>query len=129
MRIACLCLLLAAVLAGGCAFTNPDNARILTALDNAIEPETTSGKVLLSPVTVPLGLVGGALDICVVHPTYALAYAGEDTYRAVWAGPQGSFASQAIKVVPKAAVTPVVFVFCWLGESLFDLRPQEAPAK
>ena len=127
MRNACLCLTLAAMLTAGCAFTNPDNTLLLTALDSTVKPESTTGKVLLTPVFVPVGLASGALDICVVHPVRALAFAGKDTYRAVWAEPRGSFAAQALRAIPKAVVTPVVFAFCWVGESLFDLRPQEAP--
>ena len=127
MRTACLCLTLAATLAAGCAFTNPDNTPLLTALDNSVRPESTTEKILLTPVFVPVGLACGALDICLVHPIRALGFAGEDTYHAVWADPRGSFAAQSLKAIPKAVVTPVVFAFCWVGESLFDLRPQEAP--
>jgi hypothetical protein len=123
MRRTCLGLMVAALFSGGCAFTNPDNTPLLTGLDQVITPETTGGKALWSPLTVPLGLASGALDIAVVHPLQALGFAGEDTYRVLWAKPTGSFAAQAFKAVPKAALTPVAFAFYWVGESLFDLRP------
>jgi hypothetical protein len=127
MRIACLCLTLAAMLTAGCAFTNPNNTPLLTMLDESVAPESATGKALLSPVFVPVGLASGVLDICLIHPIRALGFASEDTYRVVWADPKGSFAAQSLRAVPKAVVTPVVFAFCWVGESLFDLRPQEAP--
>jgi len=108
---------------GGCAFQNPRNTPILTALDRSVKPKTTTTQVALGVVFVPVGVVSGALDIAVVHPLRSIVLGGEDTWRAVWAEPSGTFAEQSLLFVPKAAVTPVVFAFCWLGESLFDLRP------
>lgn len=111
---------------GGCAFTNPDNTPLLTALDGAIQPESTWAKIAMGPVFVPVGVTCGVLDVAAVHPARALAFAGQDTWRVVWANPSGSFAQQAALALPKAVVTPVVYVFCWIGECLFDLRPQKA---
>lgn len=111
---------------GGCAFTNPDNTPLLTALDDLVQPESAWESVVMGPVFVPIGVTCAALDIAAVHPARALVFAGQDTWRAVWAKPAGSFARQAALALPKLAVTPVVFVFAWTGESLFDLRPQQA---
>ena len=113
---------LLALVLGGCACANPKNTPLLTALDGLVKPETTGEKVALAPVFVPVGAACGALDIAVVHPLHSVLLAGEDTWRAVWAQPQGSFVERSIAFVPKAAVTPVVFAFCWLGESLFNVR-------
>jgi len=121
----CIPLVLTLVL-GGCAFTNPRNTPALSALDRAVRPETTLGKAALAPVFVPVGVACGALDICVLHPVRAAGYAAADTWRAVWADSRLSHTEQALLLVPKAAVSPVVFAFCWFGESFFNLRPDSA---
>ena len=79
----------------------------------------------MAPVFVPVGVTCAALDIAAVHPARAFVFAGRDTWRTVWAEPSGSAGRRAALVLPKAVVTPVVFVFAWAGESLFDLRPQQ----
>lgn len=111
---------------GGCAFTNPNNTPLLTALDDLVQPDSAWETVVMGPVFVPVGVACAALDIVVVHPARALVCAGQDTWRVVWAKPSGSFARQAALALPKLAVTPAVFVFAWAGESMFDLRPQQA---
>lgn len=116
---------LLALAAAGCAFSNPANTPLLTALDGVVEPQSAGAKVALAPVFVPAGVACGALDIAVLHPLQSLWFAAEDTWRSVWAAPSGSFGQQAALFVPKAAATPVVYAFCWIGETLFDLRPQK----
>lgn len=119
----CIPLVLALAL-GGCAFMNPRNTPALNTLDRAVPPETTLAKIALAPVFIPVGVACGALDICVLHPARAAGYATEDTRRVVWADSRLSHTEQALLLVPKAAVSPVVFIFCWFGESVFDLRPE-----
>ena len=121
------CIPLALALAlGGCAFMNPRNTPALSALDRAVQPETTLAKVALAPVFIPVGAACGALDVLVLHPARATGYAAEDTWRVVWADSGLSHTEQTLLFVPKAAVSPVVFAFCWFGESFFDLRPEKA---
>lgn len=125
MQARLLAVVLLALTLGGCAFTNPQNTPLLTALDEAVRPETTWGKIALGPIFVPVGVTCAVLDICVVHPLHAVGLGAEDTWQTLWMKPSDSFAERALLFVPKLAATPVVFGFCWLGESLFDLRPQK----
>ena len=120
---------LLALALGGCAFINPQNTPLLTTLDAAVKPDTAWSKIALGPVFVPVGVGCALLDIGVVHPLHSVWLAAVDTRDALWAKSSGSFAEQALMAVPKAAVTPVVFAFCWLGESLFDLRKPKADAE
>jgi hypothetical protein len=111
--------------AAGCACSNPRNTPLLTALDDSVTPGTTTAKVAWGPVFVPVGVTCGALDILVLHPTHALKLGAEDTYGVLWKDPAGTPAEQTVAFLPKAVATPVVFTFCWLGESAFDLRPRK----
>ncbi|MFH1731778.1 MAG: hypothetical protein ABIF82_09025 [Planctomycetota bacterium] len=125
MFVRTLAIALLALAAGGCAFSNRANTPLLTALDGAVEPKSTGAKVALAPVFIPAGMACGALDIALLHPLQSLWFAAEDTWSSVWAAPSGSFVQQAALFVPKAAASPVVYAFCWVGETLFDLRPQK----
>ncbi|MFA5058964.1 MAG: hypothetical protein WC485_12685, partial [Opitutaceae bacterium] len=123
-----LVLLLAAGL-GGCAFSNPRNTPLLSLLDRNVKPETTESKVALGIVFVPAGVVCGGLDIAVVHPAHSLYLAGRDTVTLFWSDTRGTPMQRAVSVVPKAILTPVIFGFCWIGESLFDMKGPEEEAK
>jgi len=125
MFVRILAVALLALAAGGCAFSNPANTPLLTALDGVVEPDSAGAKVALAPVFVPAGVACGALDVGVLHPLQSLWFAAEDTWGSVWAAPGGSLGEQAALFVPKAAATPVVYVVCWIGETLFDLRPRK----
>jgi len=119
-----LAMTLLALAAGGCAFSNPANTPLLTALDGVVEPQSPGAEAALAPVFVPAGVACGALDVAVLHPLQSLWFAAEDTWSSVWAAPGGSFGRQTALFVPKVAASPVVYAFCWIGETLFDLRPQ-----
>ena len=126
MKKLCPGMALLVLLLGGCAFRNPRNTPLLTTLDKHVAPRTMAAKVALGLVFVPAGVTAGVLDIAAVHPAHSIVLGAEDTWKAVWAEPSGGFVEQSLMFLPKAAVTPVAFAFCWLGESLFDLRPEEA---
>ena len=121
MRARWLLVLLAALAVGGCAFTNPQNTPLLTALDEAIEPGPVWAKAALGPVFVPVGVACGALDLAVVHPVHSIALGAADTWADVWADPQGSVMEEIALFVPKVAVTPLVFAHRWAGHSLFNI--------
>jgi len=111
---------------GGCAWNNPANRPLLSALDEWVQPEGLGEKLLLGPIVVPAAVLCGALDIAVIHPLRSIVFGAEDTWRVLWAEPSGSFVERSLLFVARAAATPVVFAFCWFSESLFDLRPQSA---
>ena len=115
--------------AAGCACQNPNNTPLLTALDEGVQPESASEKVWMGALFVPVTIVAGAADVAVLHPVQALGLAAEDAHRALWAGGRGSATEKALTFVPKLALTPVVFAVAWVGESLFDLRPEPTPAR
>jgi len=125
MRIGALLLGLLALAAGGCAFNDPANTPLLTALDKAVKPETTWGQVSLGVVFVPVGAMCGVLDIAVVHPAHSVYLAGGRTWQDLWVAPDATFGERALLFVPKLALTPLVFAHRWLGYALFDLRADE----
>ena len=125
MNVRVWMVLLAVVAAGGCACQHPKNTPLLTALDKAVQPETTGKQIAYGVVWVPAGLACGALDVCVIHPVQSLGLSARDMWRTVWADPKGSFAQQVFLFVPKVVATPVVFSMGWVAHSLFDIRPRE----
>ena len=122
MRARFLAIAFLASAVGGCAFMDPHNTPLLTALDKSMRPKTTGEKIAYGPVFVPVGVVCGVLDVCLVHPAQAAVLAGKDTWNLMWAKSRGSFTEQCLEFLPKAAVTPVLFAFSWVGRSLFDVR-------
>ncbi len=107
----------------GCAFNNPKNTPLLTALDGVMQPETTQSKVAWGVVFVPVGVAAGAADVLIIHPIQSIELAARDTWVVVWANPPGPPVRQAALFLPKLVLTPMVFGLRWFGNSLFDVQP------
>ena len=116
-----------APLVAGCAFQNPKNTPLLTFLDQNLQPESRTAQVALAPVTVPLSVVGGALDIVVLHPIQAGGLAGVDTWNLIWAQPDKPFSQHLIEFPLKAVGTPIAFSVIWVGRTLFDVEQLADP--
>ncbi|MEQ8352842.1 MAG: hypothetical protein RH862_15245 [Leptospiraceae bacterium] len=106
---------------GQCAFMVKDNRRLTNSLDYVVSPESTMGKVLLSPVFVPVGAVSLAADAIVIHPVAVIPEALDDTYETIWQDPEGSIIWQTFLFVPKVVFSPVFFSFDWFFRSIFDI--------
>lgn len=121
MRTMMVLLLAAAVVLPGCAFMKEDNRPLTTALDDVVDPESTGAKVAMAPLFIPVGAASLVLDVAVIHPIQVVPDAIEDTYEIVWEDPSGTYVTQTFLLVPKLALTPVIFVFDWFGRSVFDI--------
>ena len=104
-----------------CAMGNGDRRRLLNYLDANYTPSSATGRWLLAPVALPVGVVAGATDAVVLHPLAQLDDAWVDTLDAVWDfGPSTDF--RTVLLTPLSAVaTPVVFGVTWLWRSVFDI--------
>jgi hypothetical protein len=83
-------------------------------------PSSTSMRVVTSPVVVPVGIAAGVLDVFVVHPIVVLPDAARDT-KDVWTRRANGYVTDMGTVIPRAAVTPVVFAGSWAGRSFFNV--------
>jgi len=113
----------ALLLAAGCAFMQKDNRRLLNALDDGVKgtwvAETPTGRIVASPVFLPVGLAALAADTVIVQPVAATGPAAKDMYDWIWKDPQGSDFSQVMLFLPKVVASPIVFVSDWLFRSVF----------
>jgi hypothetical protein len=123
-----LLLSLVALTVGGCAFQNPKNTPILTALDEQVTPESTSAKVAYGIFWVPAGVACGLTDLLVAHPVQATVPAARRTGGAVWSTDGQSFVERSLLFLPRVAATPVVFTATWLFHCAFDMPPPAAPS-
>jgi len=100
---------------------NEDRRHVLNYLDANWSPNSTTGRWLVSPVALPVGIVAGVTDAVVVHPITQIDDAWVDTIDVVWDfGPSTDF--RTVLLTPlSAAATPVVFGVTWLWRSVFDI--------
>jgi len=89
MRAIVLLLLAAAIMLPGCAFTNEDNRPLTTALDGVVRPESTTAKLAMAPVFVPVGTATLLLDVFALHPIEVIPDALDDTYEVIWENNRG----------------------------------------
>lgn len=108
-----------------CAIFEPDNRRTLDALDRHLIPSSTLGRVALAPIGLPVGLVAGIADLCVVHPATVLDDAWGDTTELLWMPRTESRFRRALLMPLAALATPPVFLGDWLGRSILALPPRE----
>jgi hypothetical protein len=121
MRIPCIGLAAPAFLLTGCAFFNRQNTPLLNVVERTIVPKSVSMRVALAPVVIPIGITAGALDVFVVHPIMVVPDALRDTREALWKSRVTGYVTAMGSLIPRTAVTPVVFAGAWFGRSAFAL--------
>ena len=112
--------------AAGCAWSNPDSRPVWNTFEHNLVPEDPTAFYASLPLTAPLGLLAIVVDTFVAHPLQVVDDAGNDALD-LWRNGnvdyEGAYYTEMAFTVPRAAVTPVVFAFSWLGRSLFDIPP------
>ena len=118
--------------AASCAIGNSDRRLLLNYLDNNLTPSSQAGRLIASPLALPVGIAAGVVDAAVVHPLTQLDDAWVDTVQAVW-DYEGMTDFRTSLLMPLSAVsTPVVFGITWVFRSVFDVDdstfdPDEEP--
>lgn len=115
-----------ALLAPGCAFSNPDNMPLLTSLSGSLEdPEHSATRAVAVAIA---GTPAAIIDIVVLHPIQCIDDAfceSGDLVCELWKNPHGGITTKAFLFLPKVVLTPVVgignFALSWISRSLFDL--------
>ncbi len=97
-----------------CSFVHKENRVLTNEMDEYIQPDSTTSKILLSPVGICVGTISLLTDNFIVHPVRVIPRSLEKTYEAVWDKPQGGVIRQSFLFVPKLILTPFAFLFNWL---------------
>jgi len=122
-RTAALSLFL--LLLAGCAVFEQENRRTLNAMDERFTPDSTAARWALAPIGFPAGLVGGVLDMVIVHPSTVFDDAWGDTIELLWTPRDESRFRRAIMLPLVTIATPLVYVGDWLGRAIFAIPPRE----
>ncbi|MEZ5964162.1 MAG: hypothetical protein R3F56_09980 [Planctomycetota bacterium] len=113
-----------AIVAGGCAWSNPANRPVWNAFEAHVVPDGDAAFYATLPLTVPTGFAAILLDTVVVHPLQVVDDAAGDAADE-WKGldwRQHYYTELGLLPV-RAAWTPCVFVGSWLGRICFDIPP------
>jgi hypothetical protein len=105
-----------------CALGNSERRRALNYLDANWAPSTATGRWLVAPVALPVGIVAGATDAIVLHPLSQIDDAWSDTVDVVWDFDDNTEFRTVLLVPLSAVATPIVFGVTWLFRSAFDFR-------
>ena len=112
-------------LLGSCAVFEEENRTTLNAMDAHLTPDSNAARWAVAPLAVPVGLVGAAADIAVVHPVQVIDDAWGDTVELLWT-PRGESRFRRAVMLPLVTVaTPIVFVSDWLWRAAFAVSPRE----
>jgi hypothetical protein len=118
---ACLLALLAAA-PPGCAWRNRAHTPLFNASEKYLVPKAQPARALSYPVTVPVSLAAVTLDLLLVHPVMELPKAYDDTkdlfWDLHWRDWKGEAFTMGSTLLPRVALTPVVFAGDWLGRSI-----------
>jgi|GEM_PF-968280 len=113
------------LLGSSCAFTNPKNTPLVNGAEKLLGGEEGDlSRWIALPIAVPLGL----LDTLVVHPAMVIDDAWDDTWDVLWDKPIKGAAMRSYVMIPRLALTPVVFSVDWLVRSFFDIGEGEEEA-
>jgi hypothetical protein len=116
-----LCLVMAALLASGCAWTERSNRPVWNAFEEHLVPASSPAFELALPLTAPGGLAAILIDIGVAHPIQVIDDAADDALD-LWDSIEFEerYYTEAGFLPFRAALTPVWFAGSFVGRSLFD---------
>lgn len=89
-------------------------------------PKEMPAKALAAPLYLPVGMVGGVLDVFLIHPILVIPDAWDTTVESLWTGGAGYVTAMGSLPI-RTALTPVLFSLMVLFESAFDTS-NDAPA-
>ena len=126
LRVAPLALLVA--LTAGCAVDLREHRNVLNWLDGELTPASTTARVALVPVALPVGVAGYLVDSFLVNPVRVADDAWFDTVDLLWTS-RGESTFRRMLLVPFAAIaTPFVLVGDWLGRFLLPIPSRKPDA-
>ncbi|MBL8020885.1 MAG: hypothetical protein JNM27_14540 [Leptospirales bacterium] len=120
ISVVSLCLIISA----GCAAFNRKNTPLIGLVEKNLVPKTMPAKALTAPLYIPIGLVGGMLDVFVIHPLMETPAAWKDMVDLLWTGDAGYVTAMGSLPV-RAAVSPLMLVIDVLARSAFDFHRNE----
>ena len=106
-----------------CAGFNKRNTLLLVAVEENLVPDKQPQKILLAPVYIPIGIVGGILDIFIIHPAIQTGSAFVDTKDFLWNIQFNGYMTEMGSLPIRVVASPVVFTIDWLIRSAFDVTP------
>lgn len=116
-----------------CAILREENRPVLEWMDDTLSPADATTRVALSPLILPVGLLGGVADAAFYRPATSLDDAWCDTEDMLWDYDSDSDSDfWTVLYTPfAAALTPFAFAGSWGSRILFpvpdheDLREEE----
>ncbi len=109
-----------------CAGFNKRNTPLIVAVEENLVPNKQPQKILLAPLYIPIGIVGGILDIFIIHPAIQTGSAYIDTKDFLWNIEFNGYVTEMGSLPIRALASPVVFSIDWLIRSAFDVTPSMA---
>lgn len=111
----------ALVLSSHCAAFNRKNTPLVGLVEEHLVPEKMPARALAAPLYLPPGIVGGLLDVFIIHPIMEIPAAWEDTVDLLWTGDAG-YVTAAGSLPIRALFTPVWFSLDLLARSALDFH-------
>ena len=112
----------------GCAVLNRDNRHTFNLVRDKLVPRDQSPTVGHYCLLVPAGFIAVTLDALIVHPVTVFDEAWLDTASALWSGFRWDerYVTECAMLPFRAALTPFVYLPCWLARAAFDIGEEEA---
>lgn len=130
-RLVYTLLLTTLLTSSGCAVFNRNNTPALNFVEKNLIPKEDPAKTLSYPLTLPIGLVAASMDMFVFHPASVVSESWNDTTDMLWSKMHWNtqYATTTASLIPRAALTPVVFTGDFLFRSTFDVNGKRTPVK
>ena len=108
---------------GGCAVFNRDNTPALNFVERNLVPADSTARAISYPLTVPVGLTAGMLDMVLFHPISVAGDAWDDTNDLLWKKLdwENQYVTTTVVNAPRLFAVPVVFTIDFLARSSFDV--------
>ncbi|MCB1176894.1 MAG: hypothetical protein KDK36_04880 [Leptospiraceae bacterium] len=103
-----------------CAIFERKNLVLVNAVEDNLVPEDSTYKILAAPFYIPLGIIGGVLDVFLLHPISVIPKAANTTIEDLWKPRELGYVTRMGAIPFTMILTPFYFGISWSYYWLFE---------
>lgn len=103
-----------------CSVLNKKNLILVNAVEENLIPQKSPMKYFAAPLYIPLGILGGILDVFLVHPIRVLPTAANHTIDGLWVSKEKGYVTKMGAIPFLTIATPVYFSIDWMYHAFGD---------
>ncbi len=103
-----------------CSVLNKKNLVLVNAVEENLIPDEAPAKYYAAPIYIPLGIIGGMIDVFVIHPIRVIPASVNQTIDKLWVSDEKGYVTRMGSIPFLTIATPIFFTFDWMFRAFGD---------